>query len=103
MPRVGRLPIDGELLARQLNLPAEHEIVGMGTDQEIGHFLLIAGASLPEVADGQPPPVTLLDTAFLSAEASAAKVQARQAEREPGKNLAFGDLAFPHRNGIPGL
>lgn len=101
MARLGRLPIDGELLARQINLPPNHRIHAMGTDEQIGHFLLINGDTMPEVPDGTIPPVTLLNTGFLTPEESMQVFQNRQTqrdERDKAAPLVFGDLV---RSGLP--
>jgi hypothetical protein len=63
MPQLGKLYIDVALLARQMNFPPEHGIVGMGYDQQNGGFLIVGGPTLPH-SDGQDIPSVSLDASF---------------------------------------
>ena len=63
MPNLGKLSIDVALLARQLNFPPEHSIVGMGYDQQDGGYLIIGGPTMP-ASDGQSIPSVALETSF---------------------------------------
>jgi hypothetical protein len=63
MPNLGKLYIDVNLLAQQMNFPPEHSIVGMGYDQQNGGFLIVGGPTLP-VSDGQEIPNIALETSF---------------------------------------
>jgi len=67
MAQVGKLFIDVNLLARQLNFPPEHGIVGMGYDPQRGGFLIVAGPSLTNAHDEQTIPEIALETSFFGA------------------------------------
>jgi len=63
MPQLGKLYIDVDLLARQLNFPPEHGIVGLGYDQQNGGFLIVGGPTMP-MSDGRDIPNISLETNF---------------------------------------
>lgn len=64
MPQLGKLFLDVSLLARQLNFPPDHAIVGMGYDQQKGGYLIVGGPSLP-ISDGYTEPQEImLETTF---------------------------------------
>lgn len=63
MPNVGKLYIDVNLLARQLNFPPDHGIVGMGYDPQNGGYLIVGGPSLPP-SQGPDVPMVTLETSF---------------------------------------
>lgn len=64
MPQMGKLYIDVGLLARQLNFPPDHGIVGMGYDQQNGGYLLIGGPTMPMCNSMQDVPTVALETQF---------------------------------------
>ena len=64
MAQVGKLYIDVDLLARQLNFPPEHGIVGMGFDPLRGGFLIVTGPSLPAAYDERDIVEIALQTTF---------------------------------------
>lgn len=63
MPNLGKLYIDVDLLARQMNFPPEHAIVGLGYDPQNGGFLIVGGPTLP-VSDGRDIAPITLETSF---------------------------------------
>lgn len=64
MPQLGKLYIDVSLLARQLNFPPDHNIVGMGYDQQNGGYLLIGGPTMPMCNSVQEVSPVTLETQF---------------------------------------
>ena len=63
MPNLGKLYIDVELLARQMNFPPDHNIVGMGYDPQNGGYVIIGGPTMP-MSDGHDIAVVSLETSF---------------------------------------